>query len=118
MDLARTQNGARTEKDYPFFCVQWRRVVADEAHTLRNPDGKTAAACTTLKTRTALALTATPLQNYPCDLYAQLRFLGRTCLGLEKIHEFDGFSGRLFMMGSVRQRISVRSFSLPADVPC
>ena len=101
MDLARTQNGARTEKDYPFFCVQWRRVVADEAHTLRNPDGKTAAACTRLKTRTALALTATPLQNYPCDLYALLRFLGRDYPVLARTKRFpEMHSGRYRALGA------------------
>lgn len=106
MMRARVENCAPIEKDYPFFFVRWRRVVADEAHTLRNPDGKTAGACTALKTRTTLALTATPLQNYPCDLYMQLRFLGHTCPGLEKIREFEGSSDKLFTVGNARQRIS------------
>ncbi|KIP06729.1 hypothetical protein PHLGIDRAFT_446608 [Phlebiopsis gigantea 11061_1 CR5-6] len=71
----------------PFLLLQWGRVVADESHIFRSPTGKFAAACLALPKRVGLLLSATPMQNYPCDLYAQLHFLGRDYGELQKARE-------------------------------
>ncbi|EKM52799.1 uncharacterized protein PHACADRAFT_31244 [Phanerochaete carnosa HHB-10118-sp] len=76
------------ENQFPFYLIRWGRVVTDESHTLRNPQGKKATAYCALRKRAGLALTATPVQNYPCDLYAQLKFLGRDYKNLVKMKDF------------------------------
>ncbi|GJE95548.1 DEAD/DEAH box helicase [Phanerochaete sordida] len=97
--LTRAQRGelplAQT-KEYPFFRCRWHRIVGDEAHQLRNPAGAAAAACCALPRRVALALTATPLQNHPCDLQPLLRFLGRECPGLGRVRDFRALGAARF----------------------
>jgi SWI/SNF-related matrix-associated actin-dependent regulator of chromatin subfamily A3 len=57
------------------FKVNWRRVVLDEAHTIRNPKSKSALACSSLEAASRWALTGTPIVNSLKDLYSILKFL-------------------------------------------
>lgn len=47
---------------YPFYLLEWGRLIADESHSMRSPTGKTAAACWALQAGKALLLSATPAQ--------------------------------------------------------
>ncbi|GJE95549.1 DEAD/DEAH box helicase [Phanerochaete sordida] len=96
MEKARKDGLAFTDKEYPFYVIRWYRVVSEEAHKMSNPCGKTAAACWALPKRLGLLLTATPLQNYPCDLYALLRFLGRDYAMLAKTKKFPEMYDRRY----------------------
>ena len=57
------------------FSVVWDRVIADEAHFLREPSTQWSEAAVALRARKRWAVTGTPLQNTLTDLWALLRFL-------------------------------------------
>ncbi|KAJ7045638.1 SNF2 family N-terminal domain-containing protein [Mycena alexandri] len=57
------------------FDIQWKRVVLDEAHTIRNPKTKMAKAVCALSAQRRWALAATPIINSPKDLGSILTFL-------------------------------------------
>jgi len=57
--------------------IDWRTVVADEAHRAKNPDAKQTRALWFLRNEAKFrfALTGTPMANSPADLWALLFFL-------------------------------------------
>ncbi|KAJ7076375.1 SNF2 family N-terminal domain-containing protein [Mycena belliarum] len=57
------------------FEIKWKRVVLDEAHTIRNPRTKMFRACCNLSSQRRWALAATPIINSPKDLGSILSFL-------------------------------------------
>ncbi len=73
------------------FSINWRRVVLDEGHSIRNPKAKMAIAASALMARSRWVLTGTPIVNSLKDLYSHVKFL-RMSGGL---HEFDIFNGTL-----------------------
>jgi len=70
------------------YSVDWRRVVLDEGHQIRNPTAKAALAATNLISHSKWVLTGTPIVNSLRDLYTLLRFLGVTG-GLENLEIFN-----------------------------
>ena len=70
-------------------CVEWGRVVLDEAHKIKARTSSTAKSAINLSARRRWCLTGTPLQNRVGELYALVRFLqldpfafyGCTCKG-------------------------------------
>lgn len=65
------------QKDYPagwLFQQRWKRIVLDEAHTIRNC-GKTYIACMNLRSQCRWALSGTPVQNSPKDFDALIAFV-------------------------------------------
>lgn len=73
------------------FSINWRRVVLDEGHSIRNPKAKMAIAASNLMAQSRWVLTGTPIVNSLKDLYSHIKFL-RMSGGL---HEFDIFNGIL-----------------------
>ena len=57
------------------FEKQFRRIILDEAHTIRNVQSKTYAGCMALQATYRLCLTGTPLQTKPEDIHSLLSFL-------------------------------------------
>jgi SNF2 family DNA or RNA helicase len=51
-------------------------VVADEAHTIKNPASKTNRAMGKIRTRARLALTGYPLQNNLEEYYCMIHWVG------------------------------------------
>lgn len=66
---------AKTKNSSRLFGVDWRRVVLDEGHTIRNAKSQLAQAAHMLKARSRWVLTGTPIINTVKDFYSLLRFL-------------------------------------------
>ncbi|KAF5872570.1 putative rad5-like protein [Botrytis fragariae] len=58
------------------FSFNWRRIVLDEGHIIRNPKTKSAIAATGISAISKWVLTGTPIVNTIKDFYSMLRFLG------------------------------------------
>ncbi|KAJ9257883.1 hypothetical protein DTO207G8_1660 [Paecilomyces variotii] len=96
-DVVVTSYGALSQEYKPdskatptkgLFATNWRRVVLDEGHTIRNPRSKAALAACNLKADSRWTLTGTPIINSLRDLYSQIRFL-RLSGGLEDLALFN-----------------------------
>ncbi|KAF8210396.1 SNF2 family N-terminal domain-containing protein [Mycena galopus ATCC 62051] len=72
-DSAPSKKKKKVEKT--LFDIQWKRIVLDEAHTIRNPKTKMAKAACALTAQRRWALAATPIINSPKDLGSILTFL-------------------------------------------
>ena len=70
------------------FCMNWRRIVLDEGHTIRNPNTKAALAAANILAHAKWVLTGTPIINTLKDLYSLVKFIGLTG-GLEKWDIFN-----------------------------
>jgi hypothetical protein len=64
-----------------FESVEWQYVVLDEAQKIKNPATKMARAARRLRAQHRLALTGTPLENRPMELWAIFEFLMPGYLG-------------------------------------
>lgn len=86
--------GSRDNKPPPIprkqglFSVNWRRVILDEGHIIRNPNTKSALAASNLLAESRWALTGTPIINNLKDLYSLVRYLKMTG-GLERLEIFN-----------------------------
>eukprot|EP00927_Polykrikos_kofoidii_P027162 TRINITY_DN24001_c0_g1_i1.p1 TRINITY_DN24001_c0_g1~~TRINITY_DN24001_c0_g1_i1.p1 ORF type:complete len:1399 (+),score=252.81 TRINITY_DN24001_c0_g1_i1:147-4343(+) len=76
-DLVLTTFGtlASERTDGALFQVHWRRVILDEAHSIKNRLSRQARAAFQLKTDTRWCVTGTPLQNSVEELFSLVRFL-------------------------------------------
>lgn len=70
------------------YSVNWRRIILDEGHIIRNPKAKGAAAVTAVAAKSRWVLTGTPIINSLKDLYSLLRFIGVSG-GLEQLELFN-----------------------------
>ncbi|KAJ6625516.1 SNF2 family N-terminal domain-containing protein [Mycena sp. CBHHK59/15] len=68
-------NKKKKKVERSLFETQWKRIVLDEAHTVRNPKTKMAKAVCALAAQRRWALAATPIINSPKDLGSLLTFL-------------------------------------------
>ena len=72
--LAADQAGKNGEPG-PLHQVQWRRVILDEAHTVKASPSSQTRACLKLASKLRWAVTGTPVCTDVGDLLGQLRFL-------------------------------------------
>jgi superfamily II DNA or RNA helicase len=73
--------------------VSWNLLVLDEAQAIKNPAAKQTQAVKKLKAAVRFALTGTPIENRPGDLWSIFDFINPGLLGSAK--EFTTFSKRL-----------------------
>lgn len=66
---------SQEREDTPLFQVYWRRVILDEAHTIKNRCSRQAQAAFQLRSFCRWCVTGTPLQNSVEELYSLVRFL-------------------------------------------
>jgi len=81
------------------YSVQWRRVVLDEGHQIRNPKTNMAVAACGLMARSRWVLTGTPIVNNLKDLYSYVKFLSLSG-GLEQLEVFNSQLIRPLTAGS------------------
>jgi SNF2 family DNA or RNA helicase len=55
--------------------IEFDRIVCDEAHYFRNPKSKTFLAINSMKSKSRLAITATPIQNSIRDMVTMINFI-------------------------------------------
>lgn len=80
--------------------VNWRRVVLDEGHVIRNAKTKAALAACALKAQSRWVLTGTPIVNNVRDLHSLLKFLHITG-GIEQSEVFNAVIARPLATGLV-----------------
>lgn len=61
--------------------IEWHGVVLDEAQMIKNPDTRSARAIRALGARRRIALTGTPIENSPLDVWSLEEFLNPGFLG-------------------------------------
>ncbi|KAI9463683.1 SNF2 family N-terminal domain-containing protein [Lactarius psammicola] len=75
-------NKKRRKETGNLFAVQWKRIILDEGHNIRNPRTKMAQSVCALNAQRRWVLTGTPIINSPQDLGSILTFL-RICNPLD-----------------------------------
>jgi SWI/SNF-related matrix-associated actin-dependent regulator of chromatin subfamily A3 len=83
------------------YSVNWRRIILDEGHNIRNPKAKRTIAVTNLLAQSRWALTGTPIINNLKDLYSLVRFL-RLSGGLDNLDIFNSAIIRPVTQGDPR----------------
>ncbi len=81
-------------------------AVLDEAQAIKNPDSKTTQACLALKAGHRIAITGTPLENRPTDLWTIFRFLMPGLLGKRAAFEKTVLRDATAALGKVRRQVS------------
>jgi non-specific serine/threonine protein kinase len=80
LDLAITSYGSLLR--LPVLAeTSWRFVVLDEAQAIKNPNAKQTRAAKALKAQARIALTGTPVENHPGDLWSIFDFINPGLLG-------------------------------------
>jgi SWI/SNF-related matrix-associated actin-dependent regulator of chromatin subfamily A3 len=104
--------GSKTPGPVPrkqgLFSMNWRRVVLDEGHIIRNPSTKSAIAAYSLLAQSRWVLSGTPIVNTIKDLYSMLKFL-RITGGLEKIELFNAILARPLAAGDTQADMLLQS---------
>ncbi|PFH50907.1 hypothetical protein AMATHDRAFT_3537 [Amanita thiersii Skay4041] len=76
-DTTRDSSGPskKRKKNSTLFDVQWKRIILDEGHIIRNPASKKTKAVCSLNAQRRWVLSGTPIINSPRDLGSLLTFL-------------------------------------------
>eukprot|EP01051_Picozoa_sp_SAG22_P019196 SAG22_NODE_3467_length_1693_cov_1.146801_1_plen_198_part_10 len=73
------------------FNIEWRRIILDEAHFIKNHNCESARACRLLDGQRRWCITGTPIQNSADDLLALFMFLKYAPFSsAQKFHEVIG----------------------------
>ena len=76
-DVVSSEHAKSGDSPVGVFQTPWYRIIADEAHTFRNPETRVAKAMAALRSEgRRWALTGTPLHNSIEDVVTLLRFIG------------------------------------------
>ena len=102
------KSAAAIPRNDGLFSMNWRRVVLDEGHTIRNPSTKSAVAATSLLATSRWVLTGTPIVNTIKDLYSMLKFLQITG-GLERLELFNAILARPLAAGDPNAEVLLQS---------
>ncbi|XP_065053319.1 transcription termination factor 2-like isoform X2 [Rhopilema esculentum] len=97
-------------RDSPLCQVHWRRIILDEAHTIKNPKCMTSMAACCLEAESRWALTGTPIQNNTKDLYAIIKFL--RCSPFDEFKVWTKWVDDKSTRGTARMNTIVRSLLL------
>lgn len=81
-------------------------AVLDEAQAIKNPESKTTQTCVALQADHRIAITGTPLENRPTDLWTIFRFLMPGLLGKRAGFERMMLRDASVALGKVRRQVS------------
>ena len=95
-------------RDQGLFSMEWRRVILDEGHIIRNPKTKSALAATNLMAKSRWVLTGTPIINNLKDLFSLVRFIGLTG-GLERLEVFNSILIRPLNQGDMNASLLLQA---------
>ena len=84
----------------------WNVLVLDEAQRIKNPSTSTAIACRRVPSRCSIALTGTPMENSPLDLWSITDMVFPGALGTQ--HEFEHGLANRIMSGDDRASEQLR----------
>lgn len=90
------------------FSMNWRRVVLDEGHQIRNSSTRYAVATTNLLATSKWVLTGTPIVNTIKDLYSMIKYMGVTG-GLERMELFNSILTRPLALGDPNAELILQS---------
>lgn len=107
-DLTITSYGIVARDSLEIGARRWGAVVLDEASLIRNPDAQVSKAVHCLESRCRLALTGTPVENRPSDLWSLMGFVRPGYLGARKdfIERFE--KPLTSALGSDRGQVAAR----------
>ena len=103
-----TKNPPAVPRSTGLFSVDWRRVILDEGHFIRNPQTKSALAATNLIAQSRWVLTGTPIINNLRDLFSLVRFI-RLTGGLERLDIFNSVLIRPLKAGDVNASLLLQA---------
>ncbi|HEX3306896.1 MAG TPA: DEAD/DEAH box helicase, partial [Streptosporangiaceae bacterium] len=83
-DLTITTYGTAVRDLSTLNQISWERVVCDEAQAIKNSGTRQAQAVRTIKARTRIALTGTPVENHLAELWSIMDFCNPGLLGPAK----------------------------------
>lgn len=81
-------------------------AVLDEAQAIKNPESKTTQTCIAIRAEHRVAITGTPLENRPTDLWTIFRFLMPGLLGKRANFERMMLRDPSTALGKVRRQVS------------
>jgi SNF2 family DNA or RNA helicase len=81
-------------------------AVLDEAQAIKNPESKTTQTCIAVQAHHRIAITGTPLENRPTDLWTIFRFLMPGLLGKRANFERMMLRDPSVALGKVRRQVS------------
>jgi superfamily II DNA or RNA helicase len=67
-----------------FTSIEWGLCLLDEAQAVKNPEAGVSKAVRSLRARTRIILTGTPVENRPLDLWSHFAFMNPGLLGTRK----------------------------------
>ncbi len=86
--------------------IKFGYVVLDEAQAIKNPEAKTTQTCLSVQAEHRIAITGTPLENRPTDLWTIFRFLMPGLLGKRANFERIMLRDAAVALSKVRRQVS------------
>jgi len=80
-DIILTSYGMLRSDIKEFASTEFKYVILDESHSIKNHQSLVAKSVSVLKCKNRIALSGTPLQNNTMDIYSQMNFLNPGMLG-------------------------------------
>lgn len=80
-DIVLTTYGLLPQEEKQLAETNWNVICLDEAHTIKNRQTKTSAVAMTLKAKSRIILTGTPIQNHLGEMWNLFQFLNPGLLG-------------------------------------
>ncbi|XP_021744696.1 putative SWI/SNF-related matrix-associated actin-dependent regulator of chromatin subfamily A member 3-like 1 isoform X2 [Chenopodium quinoa] len=70
-----TLSAEESQSESPMNKMDWRRIILDEGHMIKNTNAKLSRAVTALNSKRRWVVTGTPIQNSSYDLFSLMAFL-------------------------------------------
>lgn len=97
-------------EESPVKKIEWRRIILDEAHLIKNVNALQSRAVTKLNAKRRWIVTGTPIQNHSFDLFSLMAFLRFEPLSIKSY--WNSLIARALALGDEKgiSRLQVRDF--------